>query len=43
MREERGGTVHLNPGGVPMPGNEGAPAAPVVDTESGDVTAAELG
>ncbi|ESP89243.1 phosphodiesterase, MJ0936 family protein [Candidatus Halobonum tyrrellensis G22] len=43
VREERGGTVHLNPGGVPIPGQEAEPAAMLVDTESGEVTTESLG
>ncbi|MFC7098061.1 metallophosphoesterase [Halobaculum marinum] len=43
VHEERGGTTHLNPGGVPIPGREEAPAALVVDIASGEVTAHELG
>lgn len=43
VHEEREGTVHLNPGGVPIPGREEEPAAMVVDTDSGGVTTHELG
>jgi len=31
------GTLHLNPGGLPIPGQEASPAAVVVDTEAGTV------
>lgn len=42
VHEERDGTVHLNPGGVPIPGNEEEPAGVLVDTDAGDVTLEEL-
>jgi len=32
------GTLHLNPGGLPIPGQEESPATVVVDTEAGTVT-----
>lgn len=32
-----GGTLHLNPGGVPIPGREEPPAGVIVDTETGSV------
>ena len=31
------GTLHVNPGGLPIPGQEESPAAVVVDTETGTV------
>ncbi|QSG10459.1 ICC-like phosphoesterase [Halapricum desulfuricans] len=37
VHERRGETVHLNPGGIPIPDAPGAPAAVVLDTETGDV------
>ena len=43
VHEERDGTVHLNPGGVPVPGHEAGPTALIVDTDSDEVTAHELG
>jgi hypothetical protein len=36
--EERDGTVHLNPGGLPFPGADDAYHVATVDTDSGDVT-----
>ena len=42
VHEERDGTIHLNPGGVPIPGREEPPAALVVDTDTGEVTVEEL-
>lgn len=41
--EEHGGAVHLNPGGVPIPGREEEPAVFVVDTVSEEVTVHDLG
>ncbi|SHG52042.1 metallophosphoesterase [Halobaculum gomorrense] len=43
VHEERGGTVHINPGGVPIPGREEEPAAAVVDTASDEVSFVGLG
>ena len=43
VREERDGTVHLNPGGVPIPGAEEEPAGMIVDTETDEVTVESLG
>ncbi|WP_277553645.1 metallophosphoesterase [Halobaculum limi] len=43
VNEEREETVHLNPGGVPIPGREEEPAAFVVDTASEEVTVHDLG
>ncbi|WEL18169.1 ICC-like phosphoesterase [Halorhabdus sp. SVX81] len=42
VREERDGTVRLNPGGMPIPQAPASQAAVVVDTESGDIDAFEL-
>lgn len=42
VHEERDGTVHLNPGGVPIPGREEGPAGVLLDTETGDVEFEEL-
>lgn len=35
--EERGGTVHLNPGGLPIPGADDTYSVATVDTDSGEV------
>ncbi|MFC6787582.1 metallophosphoesterase [Halobaculum halobium] len=43
VHEERDGTVHLNPGGVPIPGREKGPSAALVDTASGEVSFERLG
>ncbi|WP_313691461.1 metallophosphoesterase [Halorarum halobium] len=43
VHEERDGTVHLNPGGVPIPGSEEEPAGVLVNTGTGDVRFEELG
>ncbi|WP_435063007.1 metallophosphoesterase [Halobaculum sp. EA56] len=43
VHEERDGTVHLNPGGVPIPGREEEPAAVLVETGTGEVTFRDLG
>ncbi|WP_435144719.1 metallophosphoesterase [Halobaculum sp. P14] len=43
VHEERDGTVHVNPGGVPIPDAPDDPAAVIVDTETGDVTFESLG
>ena len=42
VHAERDGTVHLNPGGVPIPGREQSPAAMILDTATADVTVHEL-
>lgn len=42
VHEERNGTVHINPGGVPIPGREEEPAGVLIDTETGDVEFEEL-
>jgi putative phosphoesterase len=36
--EERGGTVHVNPGGLPIAGGDDEFYVALLDTESGDVT-----
>ena len=41
-REERDGTVRLNPGGVPIPAAPNPPAAVVIDTETDAIEAHEL-
>ncbi|QLG26053.1 metallophosphoesterase [Halorarum halophilum] len=43
VHDERDGTIHLNPGGVPIPGNEEEPAGILIDTGTGDVEFEELG
>ncbi|CCQ34431.1 putative phosphoesterase protein [Halorhabdus tiamatea SARL4B] len=42
VREERDGTVRLNPGGVPIPQAPAPPAAVVIDTETGEIETFEL-
>jgi hypothetical protein len=42
VHEDRDGTVHINPGGIPIPQAPDAPAAVVLDTASGDVTFHDL-
>ncbi|MFB6079550.1 MAG: metallophosphoesterase family protein [Haloferacaceae archaeon] len=42
-REERGGTVRINPGGLPIPGADDAFHVATLDATSGDVTFHELG
>jgi len=42
VHERRDGTVHLNPGGIAIPEAPEAPAAVVLDTDSGDVTFQDL-
>jgi putative phosphoesterase len=43
VNEERNGTTHLNPGGIPTSTDGGAPpAAIVLDTETGDVEFTDL-
>ena len=42
VHEERDGTIHVNPGGIPIAAAPEDPAAVVVDTESGDVTFHDL-
>jgi len=37
VREERAGTVHLNPGGLPIPGADDEFTVAVVDTDAGTV------
>ncbi|QCC48499.1 metallophosphoesterase family protein [Halobellus limi] len=36
--EERDGTVHVNPGGLPFPGADEAYHVAILDTDAGDVT-----
>ncbi|MCU4718873.1 metallophosphoesterase [Halapricum hydrolyticum] len=43
INERRGETVHLNPGGIPIPDAPEDPAAIVLDTETGDVEFHDLG
>ncbi len=43
VHEERDGTTHLNPGGIPIPGAEADPAGVVIDTETGDTRFEPLG
>ncbi len=43
VHEERGGTVSINPGGMPIPPAPDPQCAVLVDTESDDVTFHELG
>ena len=42
VHEDRNGTVHLNPGGIPIPQAPGTPAAVVVETDTGDVAFHDL-
>ena len=42
VREERDGTVRLNPGGVPIPQAPNPQAAVVIDTETGQIATFEL-
>ncbi|MFB6128413.1 MAG: metallophosphoesterase, partial [Halorhabdus sp.] len=42
-REQRDGTVRLNPGGIPIPQAPASPVAAVIDTETDEVEAFELG
>ncbi|MFC6724231.1 metallophosphoesterase family protein [Halobium palmae] len=42
VHEERGGTVHVNPGGLPIPGGDDAYTVATVDTDAGDVAFEEL-
>jgi hypothetical protein len=44
VHEERDGTVHVNPGGIPTnpDGGGDGPAAAVLDTDTGDVTFTDL-
>ncbi|MFB6090496.1 MAG: metallophosphoesterase family protein [Halobellus sp.] len=42
-REERGGTVHVNPGGLPFPGADDAYHVAVLDTETETVEFEEIG
>ena len=42
VHEERGGTVHVNPGGLPIPPAPDPQCAVTIDTESGEVTFEEL-
>jgi putative phosphoesterase len=42
VHEERGGTVHVNPGGIPIAAAPEDPAAVVLDTDTGDVTFHDL-
>jgi putative phosphoesterase len=42
VHEERDGTVHLNPGGVPIPGRAEVPAAAIIDTAIGAVSFIDL-
>jgi len=41
-REERAGTVRLNPGGVPIPAAPNPPAAVVIDPGTGEIESHEL-
>jgi putative phosphoesterase len=41
-REDRDGTVHINPGGLPFPGADDEYHVAVLDTDSGDVTFHEV-
>jgi putative phosphoesterase len=41
-REDRDGTVHVNPGGLPFPGADDEYHVAVLDTDSGDVTFHEV-
>lgn len=41
--EEQGETVHLNPGGIPIPDAEDAPAAVIVDTSTDEIEFVSLG
>ena len=43
VHEQRGETTHINPGGISIPPALGAPAAVVVDTDTGDVEFHDLG
>jgi hypothetical protein len=43
VHEERDGTVHINPGGIPTSSDGGEPPAAVtLDTENGDVRFTDL-
>jgi len=42
LREERGGTVHINPGGLPFPGADDAYHVATLDTETGAVAFHEI-
>lgn len=43
VREECGGTVHVNPGGLPIPGADDAYSVATLDTETDEVEFHELG
>jgi putative phosphoesterase len=42
VEEERGGTVHVNPGGLPIPGADDAYHVATLDTEADELTFHEL-
>lgn len=42
VEEERGGTVHVNPGGLPIPGADDAYHVATLDTEADDLTFHEV-
>jgi len=43
VEEDRDGTTHVNPGGIPIPGAPEAPAAVLLDTDTGETTFHDLG